>query len=599
MSVAQQSEDAPGPVPKSPTTMERWFPIGAWFPKYNWGKFVGADLIAAVSVAALLIPESMGYSSVAGVPVQIGLYAAPLALIGYAMFGGSKLLVFGAAGSVAAVSASVVGGLSGGDQDTAVALTAALALATGVVFVVAGLAKLGWITNFMSKAVMAGFITGMSIQIIVGQFGKLLGVTQADGNTFEKLWSAVSQIGDWNWTAVAFGVGSLVLIFTIQKYIPRLPAALTAVVLVSVLVAIFSPDIDLVAQIPQGLPSLGLPTGIDASTWGSLLLGGGVVALVGFSEGWGASGTIAKKTHDHLDTDQEFRAYGVANLGAGILGGMATTGSLSKSSAAMSAGAKTQMSNIFLAGMVLLTLAFLAPAFQWLPEAVLAAIVINAMSGSASPAKLERLWHVDKIDFAFAAMTFLLVLLLDLLPAMIFGIIISIIYMIYRVSFPGREVLGRVAATGDFVVKDWLYGRRKGSIHPEAALVPGVIVYRFSAPLIFSNATAFTNTGEGLLIDAATKGPLPHTLVIDFEEVFLIDDTGAAAITSLFHYAHRYGVDLALARVHSGTHKLLDLTGVTGEIGEHRIYDTVRNAVAAVSQTQGTTPPDNHKTSEQ
>ena len=333
----------------------------------------------------------MGYSSVAGVPVQIGLYAAPLALIGYAMFGGSKLLVFGAAGSVAAVSASVVGGLSGGDQDTAVALTAALALATGVVFVIAGLAKLGWITNFMSKAVMSGFIIGMSIQIIVGQFGKLLGVTQEDGNTFEKLWSAVSQIGDWNWTAVAFGVGSLVLIFAIQKYIPRLPAALTAVVLASVLVAIFSPDIDLVAQIPQGLPSLGLPTGIDASTWGSLLLGGGVVALVGFSEGWGASGTIAKKTHDRLDTDQEFRAYGVANLGAGILGGMATTGSLSKSSAAMSAGAKTQMSNIFLAGIVLLTLAFLAPAFQWLPEAALAAIVINAISGSASPAKLERL----------------------------------------------------------------------------------------------------------------------------------------------------------------------------------------------------------------
>ena len=391
MSVGQQGGKTSVAVPTSPTTMQRWFPIGAWLPKYNWGKFVGADLIAAVSVAALLIPESMGYSSVAGVPVQIGLYAAPLALIGYAMFGGSKLLVFGAAGSVAAVSASVVGGLSGGDQDTAVALTAALALATGVVFVIAGLAKLGWITNFMSKAVMSGFIIGMSIQIIVGQFGKLLGVTQEDGNTFEKLWSAVSQIGDWNWTAVAFGVGSLVLIFAIQKYIPRLPAALTAVVLASVLVAIFSPDIDLVAQIPQGLPSLGLPTGIDASTWGSLLLGGGVVALVGFSEGWGASGTIAKKTHDRLDTDQEFRAYGVANLGAGILGGMATTGSLSKSSAAMSAGAKTQMSNIFLAGIVLLTLAFLAPAFQWLPEAALAAIVINAISGSASPAKLERL----------------------------------------------------------------------------------------------------------------------------------------------------------------------------------------------------------------
>jgi MFS superfamily sulfate permease-like transporter len=269
---------------------------------------------------------------------------------------------------------------------------------TGVVFLAAGLAKLGWIANFMSKAIMAGFITGMSIQIIVGQLGKLFGVDQTGDNTFEKLWSVVSQIGDWNLTAVVIGVGALLMIFAIQRFIPRLPAALTAVVVASVIVAVFDPDLDLVAQIPQGLPSLDLPTGIDASTWGTLLAGGAVVALVGFSEGWGASETLARKTHDDLDTNQEFRAYGMGNLGAGLLGGMVVAGSLSKSSAAETAGAKTQMSNIFLAAMVLLTLAFLAPAFQWLPEAVLAAIVINAMWGSASPRKLEKLWRIDKID---------------------------------------------------------------------------------------------------------------------------------------------------------------------------------------------------------
>jgi high affinity sulfate transporter 1 len=584
MSTKTAGSDHAAPVPTAPSTLQRWFPIGAWLPHYDWGKFLGADLIAAVSVAALLIPESMGYSSVAGVPVQIGLYAAPLALIGYAMFGGSKLLVFGAAGSVAAVSASVVGGLSGGNQDTAVALTAALALTTGAVFLFAGLAKLGWITNFMSKAIMAGFIMGMSIQIIVGQFGKLFGVKVTDGDTFEKLWSAVSQIADWNWTAVVIGVGSLLMIFAIQRFIPKLPAALTAVVVASVIVAVFNPDLDLVAKIPQGLPSLGLPSGIDASTWGSLLAAGGVVALVGFSEGWGASGTIAKKTHDQLDTNQEFRAYGVANMGSGLLGGMVTTGSLSKSSAAMSAGAKTQMSNIFLAGMVLLTLAFLAPAFQWLPETVLAAIVIHAMWGSASPGKLEKLWRIDKVDFALAFFTFSLVLVLDLLPAMVAGIILSIIYMVYRVSFPGRAVLGRTPDTGDFVAKHWLYGRRQGDANPEAEHVPGVIVYRFSAPLIFSNADAFKATGEQILIDAAAKGSLPHTLVIDFEEVFLVDDTGASAITSAFEYAARYGVDLSLARVHSGTHEILRLSGVIDEIGEHRIYDTVRNAVDAAGK---------------
>jgi len=586
MTTQTQTASQSKPMPTAPTKLERWFPIAVWLPKYKWGKYLTLDLIAAISVAALLIPESMGYATVAGIPVQYGLYAAPLALIGYALFGGSKLLVFAAAGSVAAISASAVGALSGGDQSTAIVMTAALALATGLVFLVAGLAKMGWITNFMSKSMMAGFIAGMSIQIIVGQLGKLFGVSLTDGNTFEKLWSAITQIGDWNWTAAVIGVGALLMIFAIQRFIPKLPAALTAVVLSSVIVAVLNPDIDLVAQIPQGLPSLTFPTGIDLSTWLSLLAAGAVVALVGFSEGWGAEGTIAKKTHDNLDTNQEFRAYGIGNIGAGLLGGMGVTGSLSKSSAAMAAGAKTQMSNIFLALFVLLTLAFLAPLFQWLPEAVLAAIVINAMWGSASPRKLEKLWHIDKVDFTLAFLTFFLVLALDLLPAMLVGIAASILYMVYRVSFPGRAVLGRVEETGDYEAISWKYGRRDGTTDSQAKPVPGVIVYRFSTPLIYSNSEAFKQTGEALLIEAGAKGQLPHTVVIDFEEISFVDYTGATAVTAYLEYAQRYGVDLALARVHSGAHKILQLSGVMDEIGEHRIYETVRHAVDAVTSSQ-------------
>ena len=572
------------PLPTAPSTLQQWFPIATWLPKYQWGKYLSVDLIAAISVAALLIPESMGYSSVAGVPVQIGLYAAPLALIFYAMFGGSKLLVFAAAGSTAAVSASVVGALAGGDQDTAVMMTAALALASGAVFVVAGLARMGWITNFISKAVMGGFITGMSIQIIVGQFGKLFGVDVADGNTFEKLWSAISQIGDWNWTATIIGVGALALIIAISRFIPKLPAALTAVVVTSVIVAIFSPDIDLVAAIPTGLPSFTLPTGIEMSDWLTLLAGGAVVVLVGFSEGWGASANISKKTHDQLDSNQEFRAYGMGNLGAGLLGGMVVTGSLSKSSAAMTAGAKTQMANILLAVFVLLTLAFLAPLFQWLPETVLAAIVINAMLEFANPEKVLRFRKIDTVDFAFAAITFLLVLFFDLLPAMIGGIVLSIIYMIFRASFPGRAVLGRVAETGDYEAIAWQYGQRSGATHSLAKPVPGAIVYRFGAPLIFANAESFKDSGKKLLIQAGAKGELPDCLVIDLEEVTYVDATGAAAVTDLFSYAQRYEVELSLARVHSATHKILQVSGAIDEIGEGRIYSTVRDAVDAATQ---------------
>jgi SulP family sulfate permease len=569
--------------PEAPSALQRWFPAAVWLRQYSWGTSLRADLVAAVSVVALLVPESMGYSSVAGVPAQVGLYAAPLALIGYALFGGSKVLVFAAAGSVAAVTAGVVSGLNPSDKGATAAMVAALAITTGAVFLVAGLAHMGWIVNFMSKAVMAGFIIGMSIQIIVGQFSKLFGVDTGGGDTFSKLWQAVSQIGDWNWTATAIGVGALVLIFAIQRFTPSLPAALTAVALTSVIVAVFDPDIKLVAEIPEGLPSFAVPSGISASDWLTLLLGGMVVALVGFSEGHGAAATISAKTHDQLDTNQEFRAYGIGNVGAGILGGMAVTGSLSKSSAAMAAGAKTQMSNVFLAAMVLLTLLVFAPAFQWLPETALAAIVINAMWGSASPAKLEKLWHVDRVDFALGLITMVLVLALDLLPAMITGIVLSIIHLIYRTSFPGRSVLGRVADTGDYDTMSWQYGRRLGKGNPDAQPVPHVIVYRMEAPLIYSNADAFKQTGMTLLIKAGSEGPMPTTMVIDCEAMGYVDTTGAAALTDLLSFAQRAGTDLALARLHANARKVLELEGAMGEIGDQRVYDTIRHAVDATT----------------
>jgi sulfate permease, SulP family len=569
--------------PKAPSALDRWFPIAAWLPKYEWGKFLRADLIAAVSVAALLIPESMGYATVAGVPVQIGLYAAPLALVGYALFGGSRVLVFAAAGSVAAVSATVVAGLDPSNTSETVTMTAGLAVAAGAVFLVAGLARMGWISNFMSKSVMDGFITGMAVQIIVGQLANLSGITKGSGNTFQEFWSWLSDIGDWSWTATIMGVAAVALIFAIQRFARVVPAALTAVVLASIVVGLADPNIPLVSEIPEGLPDFGAPTGLSASDWATLVLGGGVVALVGFSEGWGAGTSIARKTHDSLNANQEFRSYGVGLMGSGLSGGMPVTGSLSKSSAAMTAGAKTQMTNILLAVIVLLTLLFLAPAFQWLPETVLAAVVINAMWGSANPTKVIKLWKENKVDFALGLITGLVVLGFDLLPAMVVGILLSIIYLVYRVSFPARAELGRDEKTGDFEALQWIHGAKREDGNPDAKPVPGVMVYRFSAPLVFSTAEAFKGSAEQLLIEAGAKGPLPKTLVIDCEEMFEADVTGATALHSLKAYTDRYDVTIALARLHTHARKGLADDGVLAEIGEDHVYDTVRDAVAAAS----------------
>ena len=577
--------EAKRPLPTAASKLQRWLPIAVWLPKYKWGAWFPADLIAAISVAALLIPESMGYAAVAGVPVEVGLYCAPLALIGYAIFGGSKVLVFAAAGSVAAVSGAVVGGLSGGDADAAIALTAGLALTTGVVFLIAGLAKLGWIVNFISRAVMAGFITGMALQIIIGQLDSLLGIELSGENSFEELWSAISQVSSWNLTATVIGIGALLLIFALERFIPKVPAAFTAVILASLIVALLDPSIDLVARIPQGLPSFGLPTGIDASTWLTLMLGGVVVALVGFSEGWGAAKSIAKTTHDQLDPNQEFIASGVGNIGAGLSGGMAVGGSLSKSSAALSSGAKTQMANILLAGVVLLTLLVLAPAFQWLPETVLAAIVISAMSGSADPRKLLKFRRLNRVDFALGVITAIVVLGLDLLPAMITGIALSIVYLVYRVSFPAVEELGRLKESGDFISIGWEVGRRKGTDERGAERVPGVAVLRFGAPLFFSNAASLESDGQKMLIEAAAAGKLPHTPIVDCEEIFFIGTTGTDAVAALHAYAARYGVGLVLARLHIHAREALQIAGVLEQIGEQNVYDTVRHAVEAASTT--------------
>lgn len=576
--------------PTGPSLLQQWFPIGVWLPKYKWGSFLVPDLIAAVSVAALLIPESMGYASVAGVPAQIGLYAAPLALVGYALFGGSRLLVFAAAGSVAAISASVVSGLHPANQGMAIELTAALAIAAGVVFLVGGLVRMGWIANFISKAVMAGFITAMAINIIVGQLAHLTGVKakpSSPNNTFDVLGSELSKIGHWNWTSFVLGLAAIILIFAIQRFLKVVPAALTAVILASIYVAASSPNIKLVKKIPTGLPSFHVPTGLSGSTWATLILGGCVVALVGFSEGWGSVATIAKKTHDDPNPNQEFRAFGIGMIGSGILGGLPVTGSLSKSSAAMTAGAKSQMTNILMAIVVLLTLAALAPLFQWLPEAVLAAVVINAMWGAASPMKIVRLLKDTRVDFALGVVTGLVVLIFGLLPGMVTGIILSIIYLVYQVSFPPRAELGRDEKTGEYEARTWISSTKKGEGNPDAREVPGVMLYRFDAPLEYSNSDSFKGTGEQIMIDAAAKGPLPKYMVIDFEMVFYIDATGAAAVRDLKRYADLYDVQLLIARMHSATRNVLKQDGVLDEIGEDHVYDNVHDAVTASNSLQG------------
>jgi SulP family sulfate permease len=554
------------------TFLTRHVPLAGWISGYRWQAWLRLDVIAGVSVAALLIPESLGYAGVAGLPPEVGLYAAPLALLGYAILGRSTILVVATSSSTAAVSASVIAGLNeGGGPDSALTLSAALALFTGVILVVAGLVRLGWVANFMSKTVIEGFIIGLSINIIIGQFDDLLGIKVVGKSALQELWDALTQIGGWDRATIAVGAVSLALLFGLERLVRKLPAALTVVALGILYIKLFAPsDIAVVGHIPQGLPAVGMPD-LSSSDIAGLIAGGLAVALIGFSESYGAASSFARKYGDRLDNNQEFIALGASNIGAGLTSGMVVGGSLSKSAANDSAKAKSQISNVVLAVLVVLTLLFLAPFFESLPEATLAAVVIHALWQSANPRKLAPVWRVSRQEFWLAVVVLFTVLTLDTLPAIILGVIISLGMLVYRVSFPQTSELGRDRVTGAFE-------SRKD--HEEAEQIPGIVVYRFEAPLIYANASAFAEAARDL-VDAAD--PPARALVIDCEEMFEVDYTGAEALRGLAEDMHERGLDVRLARVHDPVLERLRTSGVIATLGDDRIFARVDDAVTADS----------------
>jgi len=563
---------------KEPTAVQRYVPATKWLRSYRWGDWLRTDVIAGISVAALLIPESLAYAGIAGVPPEVGLYAAPLALIGYAIFGRSGLLVVAASSSVAAVSAAVVGDIAT-DEATFAAYTAALAIVAGLVYLAAGLLRLGWIANFLSKTVLEGFIVGLSISIIIGQLDELLGIELEGENAIAEFIDALSQIGDWDRLTVAVGAVSLVVLFGLGRFAPKIPGALTAVVLAIIAVSVFDlaeEGLLIVGEIPIGLPEFGLPD-IAWSDLSALLVGSLAIVLIGFSEAYAAATDIAKKTGDEIDADQELIAYGVSNVGAGLSAGMVVAGSLSKSKANEASGAKSQLSNVVNALVVLLTLLFLAALFENLPLATLAAVVIHALWSSSDPRKLAPFWQMNRFDFVLGAITLVAVLLFDTLPAVVIGVVLSLVVLIYRVSFPRSVELGRDPATGEFEDLD---------LHPEAERVPGVCVYRFDAPLAYSNAHAFVDGARQLV---RASDPTPHTFVVDGEVMGGIDSTGLEALAELVDLLEGVGIKVVLARFHRRAVEEIrrnpDLDDQLLDLMAHRPSDAARQA------RRGSDPP--------
>src|ERR1700722_3193651 len=537
------------------------------------------DMLAGLTVWAVLVPEALAYASIAGVSPVIGLYAAPAALIFYAAFGSSKHLVTGPMAATAALSAATVGDYATAGSGNFIAMTAALAIAVGIAALVAGLLRLGFLANFISEPVLKGFIVGLALTIIVGQLPKLFGVAGGSGDFFQKLWDLLGDLGETSALTLLIGVLSLALVVIFKRVAPIVPGSLIVVFLGIAAVEAFNLDhhgVEIVGHIDGGLPSLGFPD-VSLGDLGRLAAGAIGIMLVGFAEGLGAAKTYATRDRYEIDVNRELIGLGAANLGAGLSSGMVVNGSLSKTAVNGSSGARTQLSGLFVAALTILTLLFLTGLFESLPEATLAGVVIAALVELVdvpSPVALSRVYTTSlgeaygvaaRPDFIAAIAALLGVTVFDTLPGLFIGIAISFLLLLYRASRPRVVELGK--PPGDERFEDL-------ERHPESRRVPGVVVLRVESGLFFANAEAV----RAQVRLAARKQEI-KTVVLDAETIAFIDVSAARMLDELADELQRDGVNLVLARDVGQVRDVLRKTG--GDISRERVFPTVRAAVDA------------------
>ena len=533
----------------------------------------------------MLVPEALAYASIAGVSPVVGLYAAPGALILYAVFGSSKHLVVGPMAATAALSAAAVAPYAASGTDEFLSLTIALALVVGVIALVAGLLRLGFLASFISEPVLKGFIIGLALTIIVGQLPKLFGVEKGDGDFFEQLWDLLRELGDTSGLTLLVGLLSLGLVVLLKERAPAIPGSLAAVLLGIAAVAVFNLDqhgVAIVGNIDGGLPSLGLPdVGLeDYLDLGAVAFG---VMFVGFAEGVGAAKTYATEFRYEIDPSRELIGLGAANIASGLSSGMVVNGSLSKTAVNAGSGAKSQLSGLVVAALTVLTLLFFTSLFEQLPEATLAAVVIAALIELVDIRALIRLYRLHtaglqriygvaaRADFIAAVAALGGVLVFDTLPGLFIGVVLSLLLLLYRASRPHVAVLGRIPGRmGEF-----------GDVerHPEYEPIEGVVVLRVEGGLFFANADAVRAR-----IRTRASQPGTKAVVLDAETVPFIDFTAATMLAELAAEVERDGVALLIAR---DIGQVGDVLRGVADGPPIRTYPTVEDAVDASRALDG------------
>ena len=553
-------------------SLQSYLPILAWLPAYQ-KKWLRGDVIAALTLWALLVPEAMAYAGIAGMPPETGLYAAPLALIIYAILGTSRHLDVGPSSAVAALSFSVVSGFAVAGGKEFIVLSIALAFAVGIMLIIGGFLKLGVLADFLSRPVLDGFVVGVAISIAVGQLDKLLGFEPEGYDFIPDFFQFFGHIGQTHIATLVVGLVSLALLFVMHKFTPKLPSALIVLFLAITASTLFdfeSMGIHIVGAIPAGLPDFGFIEGLALDDLLMMFSGAAGLALVAFAESVAISRSYATKYGYEVDANQELIAIGAANLGSGFSGAFVVDGSMSRTAAAESSGGKSQMVSIIAAIAVLITAAFFTTFFHNLPEATLGAIVIHAVWKNINFRKISRYRHITTLDYATAVVALIGVLAFGLLEGLLLASFLGLIVLLFGTKHRNTNVLGKAKGTAVY---------RSVKNYPDGETYPGLLILRFDGTLFFANAHDFI-TAMRHAIDIAE--PTPSVVLLDCESVNDIDATAVVTLSEFQEQlAKTNGSQLWLARAKTDVRKVMERGGLAEYIPPEHFYLTIQDGVDA------------------
>ncbi|MBN2003614.1 MAG: SulP family inorganic anion transporter [Anaerolineae bacterium] len=555
-----------------PRGLWRWIPGVLVLRDYK-REWLIKDVTAGLVLTAILVPVGMGYAEAAGIPAIYGLYATIVPLLAYAVFGPSRILVLGPDSSLAALIAATVLPLSGGDTGHAVTLAGMLAILSGLMCILAGIAKFGFITDLLSKPIRYGYLNGIALTVLIGQLPKIVGFPAKGDNLIQEALNLARGIfaGQVNLTACILGVVCLAIILGFKRWQPKIPGVLVAVVGATLAAAVFDlanrTGISVVGPLPRGLPVPTIPT-VSFEEFRTLFASAIAIALVSFADMSVLSRTFALRCGYEVDGDQELIALGISNVAAGFFQGFSVSSSASRTPVAEAAGSKTQLTGVVGAVCIALLLLVAPTLLQTLPHAALGAIVISACLGLFEIPGLLRLYHLRRGEFVLSLVCFLGVALLGVIQGIFLAVGLALLAFVWRAWRPYHAVLGMV---------DELQSYHDIVRHPEGRLIPGLVLFRWNAPLFFANAEIFHEH----VLQAVAEAPTPTKwVVVTAEPVTDVDLTAADVLSELDQALHKEGIELCFAEMKGPVKDHLKKYGLFTRLGVENFYPTIEQAVA-------------------